>query len=597
MLLSQPTQLYTPRSPPASGDPRLAPGGSNGEREAATSYSRRMSKAEEAAYEEAVNRREAVVEPAPPAYEEVYDLSESPAHRPISIASSQTRETSNGSMYNHQRPASGYYDPVQPAPSAPLQHASSVRLQPSRQSSFMSNYSAQNARGRPLIFQAMDTTAEVNGIAPEIVGMIGKASVHAKGQELDRRYYAPPAPVQPSVPAPSRSQTKKDKKGKEKEREAEALAVKKKPSKLHKRGSHSKVDPVETMMRGMESRHRDALNFPPEPTSPHHGPPRRLSVHGDYPLGPSSPTENMQRLDHNPNHPPQDIAERQRRNDGVRHLTDRQKEMLQHRSSYAADASAQPQHQPPYADPRRASMVDPHMPQWHSDTAAYAAQFPPATAYMPAEMAGALPSAQYANGLVHSPVEADASRRAPWQAQGQGYGSQPPGFRQPNGSGPDFAQPGHGSSSAPGTVYQQNYPLSPTSDPRPLAVRQQSLPPLPTPPQIYTSEGRGFPEKTRKSTRKRREKDMEIDSKPPVPSFYPLAKHLGNSALAESLLGYLSYYEWTTLCVASKEIRQIMFVDRREQVLERYLRTVGYEKWAWSHPEPLILTVQVSVSV
>ena len=68
-------------------------------------------------------------------------------------------------------------------------------------------------------------------------------------------------------------------------------------------------------------------------------------------------------------------------------------------------------------------------------------------------------------------------------------------------------------------------------------------------------------------------------------------------ALVENLLDYLSYYEWTKLCLVSKQVRDIWFVVRRDEVLERYLRTVGYASWTWGEPEPLLLSVQVSCAI
>lgn len=86
------------------------------------------------------------------------------------------------------------------------------------------------------------------------------------------------------------------------------------------------------------------------------------------------------------------------------------------------------------------------------------------------------------------------------------------------------------------------------------------------------------------------EADREIS---PEPQFYPLVAHLADPILLEHLLIHISYSEWLTLASVSKEVRRALYVEGREPVLERYLRTVGYARWSWNIPEPLMLTVEV----
>ncbi|EKM53278.1 uncharacterized protein PHACADRAFT_259513 [Phanerochaete carnosa HHB-10118-sp] len=139
-------------------------------------------------------------------------------------------------------------------------------------------------------------------------------------------------------------------------------------------------------------------------------------------------------------------------------------------------------------------------------------------------------------------------------------------------------------------------------------------PQLPTPPE----ECSPVPEPKRETSRKAKRispktvEDMEVlagKSRPRTPvedqtttrphseapedlAPYPLVAHLSDPVLLENLLTYLSYYEWLRLATVSKEIRHTLYEDGREQVLARYLQTVGYSKWTWNDPEPLILTVE-----
>ncbi|EMD36597.1 hypothetical protein CERSUDRAFT_84779 [Gelatoporia subvermispora B] len=78
------------------------------------------------------------------------------------------------------------------------------------------------------------------------------------------------------------------------------------------------------------------------------------------------------------------------------------------------------------------------------------------------------------------------------------------------------------------------------------------------------------------------------------PTWYPLARHMTDPELLAGLLPYLSFYDWSSVSAVSKEIRRKLSGDRVlcEMVLERYLRTVGYARWAWPEPDPLTLSLE-----
>ena len=82
---------------------------------------------------------------------------------------------------------------------------------------------------------------------------------------------------------------------------------------------------------------------------------------------------------------------------------------------------------------------------------------------------------------------------------------------------------------------------------------------------------------------------------PKEPTFYPIEKHLAIPALFGQLLRYLSFGDWLALSHANKPIRALLYTERElgELVLERFLRTVGYARWTFPEPEPLVLTASV----
>ena len=181
-----------------------------------------------------------------------------------------------------------------------------------------------------------------------------------------------------------------------------------------------------------------------------------------------------------------------------------------------------------------------------------------------------------------------------------------------------------------GIVYREKeapIPLQAPSNPYPQPV--VSPPPIPPPKQLPTPPTPPSPEEYARARSQRRghtldksraplrppptlivtnPDDSEVASscedvtapmdhdEPPAPQFYPLVKHIADPVLLSNLLCYLAYFEWCQLAAVSKEIRVIVAENREleELVLERYLRTVGYDRWCWKQPEPLKLSLQVS---
>jgi hypothetical protein len=89
--------------------------------------------------------------------------------------------------------------------------------------------------------------------------------------------------------------------------------------------------------------------------------------------------------------------------------------------------------------------------------------------------------------------------------------------------------------------------------------------------------------------------EPEIDYDPDL--IYPIEEHLSRPELLSVLLYYMQFSEVLALSSVSKVIRN-MLEDRRElreEVLERFLGTVGYTRWDFGKKrEPLVLTLRVS---
>lgn len=74
-----------------------------------------------------------------------------------------------------------------------------------------------------------------------------------------------------------------------------------------------------------------------------------------------------------------------------------------------------------------------------------------------------------------------------------------------------------------------------------------------------------------------------------------LSDFLREPQLLMHLLEFLSFYDWCTILSLSRAVRHMLVqnVVLRETVLESFLRTVGYSRWMWRDPEPLVLSLQV----
>jgi len=84
----------------------------------------------------------------------------------------------------------------------------------------------------------------------------------------------------------------------------------------------------------------------------------------------------------------------------------------------------------------------------------------------------------------------------------------------------------------------------------------------------------------------------------PEPYFYPFELHLLHPQLLRALLQYLSFYDWCILQAVNKSLRsQLSHVkELKEEILERYLSTIGYARWAWEEDEPLVISLRVKSS-
>jgi hypothetical protein len=84
----------------------------------------------------------------------------------------------------------------------------------------------------------------------------------------------------------------------------------------------------------------------------------------------------------------------------------------------------------------------------------------------------------------------------------------------------------------------------------------------------------------------------------PEPYFYPLELHLLHPQMLRALLQYLSFYDWCILQGVNKSMRsQLNHVkELKEEVIERYLSTIGYARWVWEEDEPLMISLRVKSS-
>lgn len=81
-----------------------------------------------------------------------------------------------------------------------------------------------------------------------------------------------------------------------------------------------------------------------------------------------------------------------------------------------------------------------------------------------------------------------------------------------------------------------------------------------------------------------------------VPSFYPIERHLTQPGLLRRVLQYITYADFLAMLALNRSVRHSLSDVRElcEEVLERYLRTVGYARWEFPQKEPLTLTLKAS---
>jgi hypothetical protein len=124
------------------------------------------------------------------------------------------------------------------------------------------------------------------------------------------------------------------------------------------------------------------------------------------------------------------------------------------------------------------------------------------------------------------------------------------------------------------------------------------------------SDGRISPQHVRPRGEKRSSRSHRIREPQPEPEpelepepeidpniVYPIERHLENPDLLACLLDYIQFSELLALSSSSKTIRNMLEDKRelREEVLERFLGTVGYMRWDFGKKrEPLVLTLRVS---
>lgn len=400
-------------------------------------------------------------------------------------------------------------------------------------------------RGKPLIFAAMTSTTEIEDIEPEMV-IMDTAPVQEKSAARHSSY-APDERHQTSTPPPEPTP------------EPRRDPSPPKRNKLQKRSSSSRkaVPPVE------EPPERRASAQAPSQPAERSGSSRHRSKRDSVSADPRAQEERHHRShtsasaetsrEHRRRGSSSDASKQQKRHrDGVKVLTDKQMERLNNRTSYAGASGSkervEQQTRRSYAEEQ--SPARPPMPQQasHRSSQHYAASAP-------------VPTSHRQTPSPEKPLPQHARHQVPQMPTAQ-WPEQPP---------------------------------------------KRPSPPLPTPPEEYNPipepRREASPQKAKRLSPRRIE-DMEVlagkgdpsrsrSETPEDEAPYPLLEHLADPVLLENLLSYLSYYEWLRLAAVSKETRRTMYEDGREQVLSRYLQTVGYSTWSWDTPEPLMLSVEV----
>ncbi|KAG8734849.1 hypothetical protein FRC11_003620, partial [Ceratobasidium sp. 423] len=81
---------------------------------------------------------------------------------------------------------------------------------------------------------------------------------------------------------------------------------------------------------------------------------------------------------------------------------------------------------------------------------------------------------------------------------------------------------------------------------------------------------------------------------PPPPKVYPLETHLNMPSLLAALLPHLSFRDWNALNALNAGLRRQLEETRalREEILEYWLRGVGYARWKAHKREPLVLSLR-----
>ncbi|CAE6383219.1 unnamed protein product [Rhizoctonia solani] len=81
---------------------------------------------------------------------------------------------------------------------------------------------------------------------------------------------------------------------------------------------------------------------------------------------------------------------------------------------------------------------------------------------------------------------------------------------------------------------------------------------------------------------------------PPPPKIYPLETHLNMPSLISALLPHISFRDWNALNALNAGLRRQLEDTRalREEVLEYWLRGVGYARWRAHKREPIALTLR-----
>ncbi|KAK1235997.1 hypothetical protein PQX77_000766 [Marasmius sp. AFHP31] len=129
--------------------------------------------------------------------------------------------------------------------------------------------------------------------------------------------------------------------------------------------------------------------------------------------------------------------------------------------------------------------------------------------------------------------------------------------------------------------------------PPPPPSRSQ-VPPTPATPEEYrTARTRRRGDKLAVKEVPDAVKSLPVREDRPAEPF-PLRLLVVEPAVLSSLLSYLSFYEWCTLLCLCKGIRAALWESPqlKEEVLERYLDTVGYSRWTWPEQEPLTLSLE-----